>query len=216
VAQTIGFIGGTGPEGKGLAARFARAGMNVILGSRSTERGEEAAKDVLSTSGGNVRGATNEVTARESDIVVLTVPFSGLTDTLEALVEPIGSKVVVSAVVPLLFAKGRVTMLGIEEGSASELAQRILPDAKVVGAYHNLAAGHLIDVDHAMEGDVLVCGDDAEAVRQVIWLSEQIRDLRGVNCGPLSSSHYIEGVTALLININRNYKKESGVQIVGI
>jgi NADPH-dependent F420 reductase len=216
VAQTIGFIGGTGPEGKGLAARFARAGMNVILGSRSTERGEEAAKDVLSTSGGNVRGATNEVTAQESDIVVLTVPFSGLIDTLEALVEPIGSKIVVSAVVPLLFAKGRVTMLTIEEGSASELAQRILPDAKVVGAYHNLAAGHLIDVDHAMEGDVLVCGDDAEAVRQVIWLSEQIRDLRGVNCGPLSSSHYIEGVTALLININRNYKKESGVQIVGI
>jgi NADPH-dependent F420 reductase len=216
VAQTIGFIGGTGPEGKGLAARFARAGMNVILGSRSTERGEEAAKDVLGTSGGNIRGATNEVTARESDILVVTIPYSGLADTLEALVEPIGSKVVVSAVVPLQFAKGRVTMLPVEEGSASELAQRILPDAKVVGAYHNLAAGHLIEVDHAMEGDVLICGDDAEAVRQVIWLSEQIRDLRGVNCGPLSSSHYIEGVTALLININRNYKKESGVQIVGI
>ncbi|MGE0056742.1 MAG: NADPH-dependent F420 reductase [Dehalococcoidia bacterium] len=216
MAQTIGFIGGTGPEGKGLAARFALAGMEVILGSRSTERGQEAANDVLSVSGGTVRGATNEETARSSDIIVLTVPYSGLADTLGGLVDAIGDKIVVSAVVPLQFAKGRVTMLGVEEGSASEQAQRILANAKVVGAYHNLAAGHLIDVEHAMEGDVLVCGDDADAVRQVIWLSEQIRDLRGVNCGPLSSSHYIEGVTALLININRNYKKESGVQIVGI
>ncbi|MPZ24723.1 MAG: hypothetical protein GEU28_14625 [Dehalococcoidia bacterium] len=117
---------------------------------------------------------------------------------------------------PLQFAKGRVTMLPVADGSASEETQRILPNAKVVGAYHNLAAGHLIDVEHAMEGDVLICGDDAEAVRQIIWLSEQIRELRGVNCGPLASSHYIEGVTALLININRNYKRESGVQIVGI
>jgi NADPH-dependent F420 reductase len=216
VAQTIGFIGGTGPEGKGLAARFALAGMNVIIGSRSTERGQEAANDVLSVSGGSVRGATNEETARESDILVVTVPYTGLADTLGALVEPIGEKIVISAVVPLQFAKGRVTMLSVEEGSASEQAQRILPQAKVVGAYHNLAAGHLIEVDHAMEGDVLICGDDADAVRQVIWLSEQIRDLRGVNCGPLSSSHYIEGVTALLININRNYKRESGVKIVGI
>jgi NADPH-dependent F420 reductase len=216
VAQTIGCSGGTGPEGKGLAARFALAGMEVLIGSRSAERGQEAANDVVSVSGGSVRGATNEDTAAKSDILVVTVPYSGLADTLGALVEPIGDKIVVSAVVPLQFAKGRVTMLAVEEGSASQQAQRILPDAKVVGAYHNLAAGHLIEVDHPMEGDVLICGDDADAVRQVIWLSEQIRDLRGVNCGPLSSSHYIEGVTALLININRNYKRESGVQIVGI
>jgi 8-hydroxy-5-deazaflavin:NADPH oxidoreductase len=217
VAQTIGFIGGTGPEGKGLAARFALAGLEVIIGSRSTERGQEAADDLLTfIKGGKVRGATNEDTARQSDILVLTVPYSGLADTLGALIDAIGDKIVISAVVPLQFAKGRVTMLKLEDGSASEEAQRILPNAKVVGAYHNLAAGHLIDVDHAMEGDVLICGDDPDAVRQVIWLSEQIRDLRGVNCGPLSSSHYIEGVTALLININRNYKVESGVHIVGI
>jgi NADPH-dependent F420 reductase len=216
VAQTIGFIGGTGPEGKGLAARFAAAGLEVIIGSRSAERGQEAADDVLSLSGGAIRGATNEDAARQSDMIVLTVPYSGLAATLESLVDAVGEKIVISAVVPLQFGKGRVTMLQLEDGSASQEAQRLLPNAKVVGAYHNLAAGHLIDIDHPMEGDVLICGDDADAVRQVIWLSEQIRDLRGVNCGPLSSSHYIEGVTALLININRNYKAESGVQIVGI
>lgn len=216
MAQTIGFIGGTGPEGKGLAARFAAAGLDVIIGSRSAERGQEAASDVLSISGGSIRGATNEEAARSADIIILTVPYSGLADTLAGLVDAIGNKIVVSAVVPLQFGKGRVTMLDLADGSASEEAQRLLPEARLVGAYHNLAAGHLIEVDHPMEGDVLVCGDDEDAVRQVIWLSEQIRDLRGVNCGPLSSSHYIEGITALLININRKYKTESGIQIVGI
>lgn len=216
MAQTIGFIGGTGPEGKGLAARFAGAGLNVILGSRSAERGQEAATEVEGVSGGNLRGATNEDTARECDILVLTIPYSGLSDTLAALADAIGNKIVVSAVVPLQFGKGRVSMLTLEDGSASEEAQRVLPNARVVGAYHNLAAGHLIDIEHKMEGDVLVCGDDIEAVREVITLSEKIEALRGVNCGPLSSSHYIEGVTALLININRNYKRETQVQIVGI
>jgi len=216
LAQAIGFIGGTGPEGKGLAARFARAGLDVLIGSRSAERGQEAADEVLEVSGGSIRGATNEDAAREAEIVVVTVPYSGLADTLGGLVDAIGSKVIVSAVVPLAFGGGRVTLLPVADGSASEEAQRILPAAKVVGAYHNLAAGHLIDIDHAMEGDVLICGNDIDAVRQVIWLSEKIEGLRGVNCGPLSSSHYIEGVTALLININRAYKRETGVQIVGI
>lgn len=216
MAQTIGLIGGTGPEGKGLAARFARAGMEVIIGSRSTERGQEAADEVAALSGGSLRGATNEDAALQSDIIILTVPYSGMVDTISSLVDAIGDKIVVSAVVPLQFGKGKVSMQAIEEGSASEQAQHLLPNARVVGAFHNLAAGHLIDVDHEMHGDVLVCGDDAEAVRRIIGLSEQIRELRGVNCGPLSASHFIEGVTALLININRNYKKETHVQIFGI
>lgn len=216
MAQTIGFIGGTGPEGKGLAARFARAGLDVIIGSRSAERGTEAANDVLAISGGSIRGAANEDAAREADIIVLTVPYSGLADTLAGLVDAIGDKIIVSAVVPLKFGGGKVTMLNLPDGSASEEAQRLLPNARVVGAYHNLAAGHLIEVDHPMEGDVLICGDNIDAVREVITLSEKIEGLRGVNCGPLSTSHYIEGVTALLVNINRNYKRETHVQIVGI
>ena len=216
MAKTIGFIGGTGPEGRGLAARFARAGMDVIIGSRSAERGEDAAKDIVELSGGNVRGATNADAATLADTIVVTVPYSGMADTLEGLKDAIGEKLLISAVVPLQFTAGRVSIIHTEDGSAAEEAQRILPNAKVVGAFHNLAANHLLDIDHAMEGDVLICGDDAGCVREVLWLAEQIRELRGVNCGKLSSSHYIEGITALIVNVNRIYKHEAGVRIVGI
>src|SRR5690606_39087544 len=118
--------------------RFAWGGLNVIIGSRSAERGEEAAAELRGEGGAQIRGATNEDAAREADIVVLTVPYSGLADTVTALAEAIGSKIVVSAVVPLQFSKGRVSMLQLPDGSASEEAQRLLPEARVVGAFHNL------------------------------------------------------------------------------
>jgi NADPH-dependent F420 reductase len=208
-------IGGTGPEGKGLAARFARAGMDVIIGSRSAERGEAAAKDVLAVAGGSVRGAANEAAAA-AEIVVVTLPYGGQAETLAALRERIGGRIVVSTVVPMQFAGGKVTMLDIEDGSAAQEMQRILPEARVVGAFQNLAAGKLFDVDHELDGDVIVCSDDKEALREVIWLAEQIPGLRGINGGPLASSHYVEGITTLLVHINRNYKTESHVKIVGV
>jgi hypothetical protein len=208
-------IGGTGPEGKGLAARFARAGMDVIIGSRSAERGEAAAKDVLAVAGGSVRGAANEAAAA-AEIVVVTLPYGGQAETLAALRERIGGRIVVSTVVPMQFAGGKVTMLELEDGSAAQEMQRILPEARVVGAFQNLAAGKLFDVDHELDGDVIVCSDDKVALREVIWLAEQIPGLRGINGGPLASSHYVEGITTLLVHINRNYKTESHVKIVGV
>jgi NADPH-dependent F420 reductase len=216
LAKTIGIIGGTGPEGKGLAARFAQAGMEVLIGSRSTERGEEAANDVRERAGGNVRGTTNAEAARVADIVVVTVPYSGQADTLSALKDEIGSRIVVSTVVPMQFSPGRVEMLMLEDGSAAQEAQRLLPDARVVGAYQNLAARKLFDLDHDLDGDVVVCSDDKEALREVIWLTEQIPGLRGINGGPLSACHYVEGITALLVHVNRNYKAETSVRIVGV
>jgi hypothetical protein len=215
LASSIGMIGGTGPEGKGLAARFARAGLEVIIGSRSAERGEETANAVREAAGGKVRGGTN-ADAAAADIVVITLPYSGQAETLEALRDQIGDKIVVSTVVPMQFAPGKVTMLTLEGGSAAQETQRILPEAKVVGAFQNLAARKLFDVDHELDGDVIVCSDDKEALRQVIWLAEQIPGLRGVNGGPLASSHYVEGITTLLVHINRNYKTESHVKIVGV
>jgi hypothetical protein len=215
LASSIGLIGGTGPEGKGLAARFARAGLEVIIGSRSAERGEEAAADVRQIAGGSVRGGTN-TEAADADVIVVTLPYAGQAETLEALREQIGDKIVVSTVVPMQFAAGKVTMLQLEDGSAAEETQRILPRARVVGAFQNLAARKLFDVEQALDGDVIVCGDDKEALRQVIWLAEQIPGLRGVNGGPLASSRYVEGITTLLVHINRNYKAETHVKIVGV
>ena len=215
MAKSIGFIGGTGPEGRGLAARFAQAGLEVIIGSRSAERGEEAAKEVRERAGGNVRGATN-ADAAQADVVMVTLPYSGQAETLAALREQIGSRIVVSTVVPMQFAAGKVTMLDLEDGSAAQEAQRILPQARVVGAFQNLAARKLFDVDHALDGDVIVCSDDKEALREVILLAEQIPGLRGVNGGPLACSRYVEGITTLLVHVNRNYKTESHVKIVGV
>jgi NADPH-dependent F420 reductase len=208
-------IGGTGPEGKGLAARFARAGLEVIIGSRSAERGEAAAADVREQAGGTVRGAPNE-DAATADIVMVTLPYSGQAETLAGLREQIGGRIVVSTVVPMQFAAGKVTMLDLEDGSAAQEAQRILPDARVVGAFQNLAARKLFDVEHELDGDVIVCSDDKDALREVIWLAEQIPGLRGVNGGPLACSHFVEGITTLLVHINRNYKTESHVKIVGV
>ena len=208
-------IGGTGPEGKGLAARFARAGMDVIIGSRSAERGEEAADEVRGRAGGSVRGAAN-ADAALADIVVVTVPYTGQAETLAGLRDVIGNRIVVSTVVPMRFAAGKVTMLDLEDGSAAQETQRILPRARVVGAFQNLAARKLFDVDHELDGDVIVCSDDNEALREVIWLAEQIPGLRGVNGGPLACSRYVEGITTLLVHINRNDRTESHVKIVGV
>jgi 8-hydroxy-5-deazaflavin:NADPH oxidoreductase len=217
MAPKIGFIGGTGPEGKGLAARFALADCDVIIGSRAAGRGEEAATELRSAiEKGNLRGATNADAAAEADIVVVTIPYAGLRETLEGLKDALAGKIVVSAVVPLRFSKGRVSLIDIAEGSAGQETQAVVPGARVVGAFQTLSAGHLMDVLHPMEGDVLVCGDDDAAVREVMTLAETIRGIRGVNAGALSNCHFVEGLTALLIGVNRIHKVESGIQIVGI
>ncbi|HLF70710.1 MAG TPA: NADPH-dependent F420 reductase [Dehalococcoidia bacterium] len=211
----VGFIGGTGPEGKGLAVRFAHAGLSVIIGSRSAERGAEAAAEVTAIGGGNVTGGTN-LNAAAADVIVVTVPYAGLADTLADLEEAIGDKTVVSAVVPLKFGGGRVTMLDVPDGSAAEETQRLLPRARVVGAFQNLAAGHLLDMAHPVDGDVIVCSDDKEALASVIELAQRIEGIRGVNGGPLSVSRFVEGVTALLVNINRANKVEAAIKVVGL
>jgi 8-hydroxy-5-deazaflavin:NADPH oxidoreductase len=216
VTGTIGLIGGTGPEGKGLAARFAAAGLDVVIGSRSAERGEEAAQEIATLAGRPVRGATNAGAAQAAAIVVVTIPYTGQQETLSALAGDIGNRIVVSTVVPLEFSRRRVAMLTIPAGSAAEEAQTLLPDARVTSAFHNLSAKHLLEIEHEIDGDVVVCSDDAEALAEVIELAGLIKGVRGINGGPLANSHYVEGLTALIVNINRIHKKETQVRIVGL
>ena len=213
---TIGLIGGTGPEGKGLASRFVAAGLEVVIGSRSAERGEEAAREIAAIAGRGLRGATNSDAAKAADVVVITLPYAGQAETLPALAGDIGSRIVVSTVVPLQFSRRRVSMLEIPAGSAAEEAQSLLPEARVASAFHNLAAAQLLDVNHEIEGDVIVCADDADALAAVMELAGAIKSVRGVNGGPLANSRYVEGMTALIVNINRIYKAEAHVRIVGI
>ena len=213
----IGFIGGTGPEGRGLAYRFALAGHEVVIGSRTPERGREAAKKVADRAGSaSVTGGENAVAARQAELMVLTVPFAAQADTLPPLREACQGKIVVSTAVPMQFDGGSPSMPVVPEGSAAEQAQALLPGARVVGAFQNLGAAKLWEGDGSLDQDVIVCGDDADAKREVTALAEQIRGVRVVDGGPLASSRYVEGITALLVNINRRYKTLAGVRIVGV
>ena len=213
----IGFIGGTGPEGRGLAYRFALAGHEVVIGSRTPERGREAAKKVADRAGSaSVTGGENAVAARQAELMVLTVPFAAQADTLPPLREVCQGKIVVSTAVPMQFEGGRPSMPVVPEGSAAEQAQTLLPGALVVGAFQNLGAAKLWKGDEPLDQDVVVCGGDEEAKRQVSALAEQIRGVRAVDGGPLSSARYVEGITVLLVGINKRYKALAGIRIAGL
>jgi NADPH-dependent F420 reductase len=212
----IGFIGGTGPEGKGLAQRFAVAGHDIIIGSRSAERANDAAKEIADHAGvSKVRGAENIDAAREGEIVVLTVPYDAQAATLPPLADALNNKIVVSTGVPLAFDGGTPGIAAVAEGSAAEQAQALLADARVVGAFHNLSATKLW-AGGALDQDVLVASDDAEAKKRAMALAEQIEGARAVDGGALASCRQIEGITALLIGINKRYKAAAGVRIVGV
>ena len=218
---TIGFIGGTGPEGLGLAMRLALADDRVLIGSRRPERAEAAAqqvRDALAVVGrtADAGGGVNRDVVREADVIIVVVPFDGHEATLIDLRDDIGSKIVVDAAVPLLFVNGQPGVVAVEQGSATEQAQALLPDARVVGAFHNLSARKLQALDDEMEGDVLITSDDAEAKRTVIEMVGRMPRLRPVDAGALVMSSFVEGITALILSINRRYKSNAAVQMVGI
>ncbi len=213
----IGFIGGTGPEGKGLALRFAMAGERVAIGSRDAQRAQDAAHEVGELQVGlSVTGGLNDQVADESDIVVIAVPYSGHRPTLESLGNRLDGKLVVDVVAPLRFSRGVASAVEVEEGSAAQQAQILLPNSKVVGAFHNLSAEDLMRPNVAIVSDVIVCADDKEAKTRVMELAESIEAVRAVDGGGLQNSRYVEELTALLININRIYKAHSTIKIVGI
>jgi hypothetical protein len=217
VVTRIGFIGGTGPEGKGLAYRFALAGHEIVIGSRSRDRGEAAAREVAGRApGAPVRGAENADAAHGAEIVVLTVPFSAQAATLPALRDVTEDKIVVSTAVPFVFEAGEPAMPHVPEGSAAQQAQALLFGARVVAAFQNLGATKLWEDDRAVEQDVLVCSDDAEAKRAVSALAESIAGVRAVDAGPLAAARFVEGITVLLVGINRRYKALTGVRIAGL
>lgn len=215
--STIAFVGGTGPEGRGLAFRLALAGHRVIIGSRRQERAEAAAAEIRSRAPqAQVAAGLNADAVRGADMVFITVPFEAQRDTLASLTDQIGERLVVSTTVPLVVEKGRASTVPVPEGSAAEQAQALLPRARVVAAFHNLSANKLLEGDAPLEMDVVVCADDTEAKRTVMTLAEEVRGLRAVDGGPLANSRYVEDFTALLLNINRRYKAHAGIRIVGI
>lgn len=214
--QSIAIIGGTGPQGRGLAYRLAGAGHPVVLGSRDATRAAAAADELGARLGAaaRIRGASNADAARAADVVLLAVPYDGHDELVATLRESVADKIVVSCVNPLGFDRGGPFGLDLPR-SAAETAAELLPDARVVGAFHHLSAVTLIK-DEPLPEDVLVCGDDPAAKRVVIGLAAAVTGRPGVDAGRLRLARQLEPLTAVLISINRAYKAHSGVRITGL
>ncbi|WP_433184349.1 NADPH-dependent F420 reductase [Actinoallomurus sp. CA-150999] len=212
---SIGILGGTGDQGKGLARRFALAGHEVIIGSRNAERAQQAADSL--GEGATARGAENAAVAREADVVIVAVPWDGHKATLESLRAELAGKIVIDCVNPLGFDKQGAYALPVEEGSAAQQAAAILPDSTVVAAFHHVSAVVLLDPEiDQVDLDVLVLGDDREATNTVQALADRVKGMRGVYGGRLRNAHQIEALTANLISINRRYKAHAGLRVTDV
>lgn len=217
----IAVIGGTGPQGKGLGYRFAKHGHSVVLGSRAAEKAEPVAAEVTERlagveGAGTVTGLANADAVAAADVVLLAVPYDGHDELVATL--PLAGKTVISCVNPLAFDKrgahGQVVDGG--EGSAAESAQRIAPDATVVGAFHNVSAVLLWGDDEYLDEDVVVVGDVVEAKQVAQELAVAVTGNRGIDGGKLRLARQLEPLTAVLISINRKYKVHAGIRITGL
>ena len=212
---TVAVLGGTGPQGRGLARRFGAAGLKVVIGSRTAERAEAVAEALADY--GSISGAANADAAAIGDIVLIVVPWDGHQELVESLATTLAGKIVVDCVNPLGFDKQGAYALAVEEGSATQQAAAILTESRVVGAFHNVSAVLLEDPEVAsIETDVLVLGDDREATDLVQALANVVPGMRGIYAGRLRNAHQVEALTANLISINRRYKAHAGVRVTDV
>jgi NADPH-dependent F420 reductase len=214
---TIAVLGGTGQEGGGLALRLAKAGHRVVLGSRSPDRAAERAAEMNARLGvARVSGAANKAAAEVAELVLLTVPYAAQRATVEEVREGLGGKILIDATAPLVPPKVARVQLP-EGGSATAAIQALLGDAvRVVSAFQNISASHLDDLDHEIDCEVLVCGDDPAARGTVIALAADI-GLTAWHAGPIANSAAAEALTSVMIFLNRHYKSPgSGIRVTGV
>ncbi len=215
----IAIIGGTGNLGFGLARRWALAGKDVVIGSRTADKAEASAAELLELCAsrgisGKVAGAANADAAGAADIVVLTVPFSHQRPTLEEIKGALSGKILIDTTVPLVPPKVMRVQLPAE-GSAAQIAQAVVGEGvRVVSAFQNVAAD-LLQSDEELDCDVLVCSDDKEARAEVVGLVAEA-GMRGFQAGSLANSAAAEAMTSLLIFINKQYSTHAGIRITGI
>ena len=213
----IGFIGGTGPEGRGLGLRLALAGHDVMIGSRDAARAAGAAERVAARApGASVLAGVNEDVAERAETVFVTVPYPAQRSALGPLAGVLAGKIVVTTVVPLGFDAGGARFLPVEAGSAAMEARETLPDSRVVAAFQTISAHDLLNPKRRLDSDVVVCSDDEEAKAAVAGLAEEIPGIRAVDGGGLRNAVMVEHITPLLLNINRVYGGRSAVRFTGV
>jgi 8-hydroxy-5-deazaflavin:NADPH oxidoreductase len=210
---TIGILGGTGDQGRGLAYRWALAGLDVVIGSRDAQRAQAVAADI----GFGVRGAANLDVAAAVDIVVVAVPWEGHAELLESVSALVVGKIVVDCVNPIGFDDKGAYPVDVAEGSAAQQAAAILADSRVVAAFHHVSAVLLNDraVD-AIDCDIMVLGDDRAATDIVALLAANIAGARGIYAGRLRNAHQVEALTANLISVNRRYRAHAGIRLTDV
>jgi NADPH-dependent F420 reductase len=213
----IAILGGTGEEGASLAVRWAKAGHQVVLGSRSPEKAAAAAEEINRAVGErNVRGAGNREAAAAAEIVVLTVPYSAQRSTVEDVRAALTEKILIDATVPLVPPKVARVQLPAHGSAVAAIQDLLGEQVRVVSAFQNVSAHLLKDPDRELDCDVLVCGDDVAAREVVIGLAADI-GLRGVHAGPIVNSAAAEALTSILIAINMRYKiPGAGIRITGL
>ena len=215
---TVGILGGTGDQGRGLAYRFARSGLAVRIGSRSAQRGAAAAAELSALPGadGNLSGGDNGYAAG-ADLVIVAVPWEGHGELVASLAQPLAGKVVVDCVNPLGFDKHGPYPLPVPEGSAAQQAAALLPASWVCAAFHHVSATLLADpAVERIDLDVLVLGEDRDAVALVQALACRIPNMRGLYAGRLRNAAQVEALTANLIAINRRYKAHAGIRVTDL
>jgi len=222
MARKIAILGGTGPEGLGLANRLARAGEHIVIGSRDAGRAQETAQQLRNQIGGaaQIEGADNAAAAAECEVAVLTLPFSGqapLLKQLKGVWKP--GTVVIDTTVPLAATVGGspTRMIGVWQGSAAQAAAELLPTGiSIAAAFQNLGA-ELLAGDGPVDCDVLVCSDDDNAKKVAMELATKIPGVRAMNGGKLENARIVESITALLIGLNIRYKVHSaGLRFTGL
>jgi len=212
----VAVLGGTGAQGSGLALRLAAAGHLVTIGSRGAEKARAAASELSTRLGKLVAGADNRRAADTADIILLTVPYAAERATVEEVKDQLDGKILVDATVPLVPPKVSVAQLPGGQSAVAAIQRLLGPAVRVVSAFQNVSAQHLATLDHDIDCDVLVCGDDRAACETVLALCEDIR-LRGLYAGPIQNSAAVEALTSVLITINRRYKVTgSGIRITGL
>jgi len=215
-AETVAILGGTGPQGRGMALRFARAGVPVVIGSRDASRAQEIAAALGGGSDLPISGAGNAAASSSAEVVFVAVPWDAHESTLRSLVSELAGRIVVDLVNPLGFDERGPVGLPVAEGSSAEQAQAILPGSTVVSGFHHVSAKLLLDESGGVDTDILVCGDDRVAKRRVMALADLIPGARAVDAGALRLARFLEGLTSVILSVNRQYRTNAGIHLTNL
>ncbi len=215
--DSIGIIGGTGPEGKGLSLRLGLAGLRIYIGSRNKNKAQAALDSLLECYPEiDAVGLSNEEVAVAADLIFIAVPYIAQIPTLKALEKFIDGKTVVVVVAPIHFREGVAMAIPVDEGSAAMQVKKLLPNSSVVSAFQTISHSDLLDINSPINADVVVCSDRDDTRRLVMDIAEKIHGIRAVNGGGLENSVFLENFVALLINLNKLHKTNTSIKFVGI